>query len=297
MCRFSLASYLTLPFRKPDLESDLIKKVNFALEFTNNLGLLGASVTQHPEFMNLLHYLIEHPNKPSFQIASVRASTVTLEMTELLFKAGIKTLTIAIESGSERLRDIINKKLPEKYIFEAAKNAEQAGLKILKLYGMVGLPFETEQDIEDTITLLTNLKKEHKKLKIVWGCSIFTPKAQTPYQDYGIDTSSEAKLKKLIKALKPKGIEVRPESYKWAQVQALLSRGDRTLGKYLEEIYNLKQQGFGIFKKVLPKDLYKHIVFNEWHTEMYPWQHIMQDKQKEMLKNHKLQAKSLAELN
>ena len=292
MCRFCLASYLTLPFRAPDFESDLIQKADFLLEHTNNIGLLGASVTQHPEFMRLLEYLSKHPKKPRVQIASVRASTVTKEMCELLSATGTKSLTIAIESGSSRMRDIINKKLPQEEIYKAAKAAHEGGMKSLKLYGMVGLPHETDEDIDLTIELLTQLKKENKTLKIVWGCSVFTPKAQTPFQDYGIDPKAEDKLKKIIKALRPLGIEVREESFKWAQVQALISRGDRSLADVFIKIWQTKKTGFNIYKKMLDPQSYKHFVFDDWTSietngKKYPWQILITEKQEKILEDHK----------
>lgn len=296
MCRFCLASYLALPFRVPELEGDLIPKVDGLLKYTNNIGLLGASVTQHPEFIDLLKYLAKHPNKPQVQVASMRASTITLEMCELLVKCGTKNLTLAIESGSERLRDIINKKLPQEAIYEAVKCANQAGMKQVKLYGMVGLPHETEEDVDATIELLTNLKKtiQANSLKLVWGCSIFTPKAQTPFQDYGVDQNSEKKLQKIIKALKPQGIDVREESYKWAQVQALISRGDRSINDVLIKVYQSKNTGFGIYKKLMDPVEYKHFVFDNWDSSTagfeYPWKNLVSEKQAIMLQEHKEKA-------
>ena len=290
MCRFCLASYLTLPFRAPSFESDLIQKADFILEHTNNIGLLGASVSQNPDFVDLLKYLVEHENKPKVQVSSMRATTITNEICELLAQSGNKTLTIAIESGSQRLREVINKKLPQEAIFNAAQEALAGGIRNLKLYGMVGLPHEKEEDIDATIELLTELKKQNKGLKLVWGCSVFTPKAQTPFQDYGIDQESEKKLKKLIKALKPQGIEVREESYKWAQVQALISRGDRSLADVFIKIWQSKKTGFNIYKKMLdPKD-YEYFVFKDWTNisdKTYPWQVLMNEKQEKILADHK----------
>jgi radical SAM superfamily enzyme YgiQ (UPF0313 family) len=294
MCRFCLASYLSLPFRAPDFEADLIKKADFLLEHTNNIGLLGASVTQHPEFMQLLEYLAKHENKPRVQIASVRAATVTKEMCELLSSTGSKNLTIAIESGSERLRDIVNKKLSQEAILNAAQAASAGGIKSLKLYGMVGIPFEIQEDLEATIELLSEIKKQNKALKIVWGCSVFTPKAQTPFQDYGIDQEAEKKLKHMIKALRPLGIEVREESFKWAQVQALISRGDRSLADVFIKIWQSKKTGFNIYKKMLDPKLYQHFVFDTWNTDnKYPWQILMNEKQSKILQEHKQTALEL----
>lgn len=295
MCRFCLASYLSLPFRVPDLESDLIPKVEELLKYTNNIGLLGASVTQHPEFTGLLSSLraLKKRSNPELkvQVASVRASTVTQEMCEALVELGSKNLTIAIETGSQRLRDIINKKLPEEAIFSACKFAFEAGMKQVKLYGMVGLPHETEGDIDATIDLLTKLKQANPRLKIIWGCSIFTPKAQTPFQDYGVDQNAEAKLKKLIKALKPQGIDVREESFKWAQVQALISRGDRSINELLIRVYQSKNTGFNIYKKLMDPQEYKHWVFDDWDAMAeYPWANLVSEKQAKMLEEHKQSA-------
>jgi radical SAM superfamily enzyme YgiQ (UPF0313 family) len=295
MCRFCMASYLSLPFRAAPLEQNLIPKADQLLEYSNNIGLLGASVTQHPEFMDLLKYLVKHPKKPKVQVASMRAATVTKEMCELLVESGTKNLTIAIETGSQRLRDIINKKLPEEFIFSACKYAFEGGIKQVKLYGMVGLPHETQEDIDATIDLLTRLKQATPQLKIVWGCSIFTPKAQTPFQDYGVDKTAESKLKRLIKALKPQGIDVRDESFKWAQVQALISRGDRSINDVLIKVAQSKNTGFGIYKKLLDPDHYKHWVFDTWDamTE-YPWKNLVSKKQGEMLEEHKQIAQNIS---
>ncbi len=296
MCRFCLASYLALPFRVPDLTGDLIPKVNELLKHTNNIGLLGASVTQHPEFIDLLKYLTSKKadRELKVQVASMRASTITQEMCELLVGLGVKNLTIAIESGSEKLRDIINKKLPQTAIYQAAKCANDAGIKQIKFYGMVGLPHETEEDIDATIELLIDIKQKNPGLKIVYGCSIFTPKAQTPFQDYGVDPSSEKKLQKLIKTLKPLGIDVREESYKWAQVQALISRGDRSINELLIQVYQSKNTGFNIYKKLLDPVEYKHFVFDNWDSNApgfkYPWDNLVSDKQAKMLEEHKQSA-------
>ena len=315
MCRFCLASYLSLPFRAPDLEGELIPKVREALKYTDSIGLLGASVTQHPEFIDLLKFMVYEAPKlkercseeslgsiPKLQVASVRASTVTSEMTDLLAKCGVKNLTIAIESGSQRLRDIINKKLPEEYIFSATKYARESGLKSVKLYGMVGLPYETDEDIDATINLLRQLKEENKTLKITFGCSVFTPKAQTPFQDFGVDSSSEQKLKKITKALKPLGIDVRAESYKLAQVQALISRGDSSLTDYMLKVEK-ESQFKKLYKQNNDMDKYEYFVFANWQkvydqpADHYPWKLLLSEKQSSMLKEHARDAASIDQLN
>ena len=112
LCRFCLASYLTLPFRTPSLDDGLIPAVEKGLQATKRLGLLGASVTQHPQFTDLLHWLDQDRfDDTRVSVSSVRAATVTPELGRILSKRGSRSLTIAIESGSERMREVVNKKL------------------------------------------------------------------------------------------------------------------------------------------------------------------------------------------
>ena len=230
LCRFCLASYLTLPFRTPSLDDGLIPAVEKGLAATQRLGLLGASVTQHPQFADLLQWLDgDRFEGTRVSVSSVRAATVTPELGRILAKRGSKSLTIAIESGSERMREVVNKKLATEEIFAAARYAKEGGLTGLKLYGMVGLPTEDEADVEATAQLLLDLKKATPGLRLSLGVSTFVPKAHTPFQWEGVRPEAEKRLKLLAKRLKPKGIELRPESYGWSVIQALLSRSDRRL--------------------------------------------------------------------
>lgn len=230
MCRFCLASYLTLPFRTAPVAGGLIPAVEKGMAVTDRLGLLGASVTQHPEFDDLLDYL----NQPQFDdmrlsIASVRTNTVNQKLTKTLTRHGTKSITIAIESGSERVRQIVNKKLATDDIVAAAVNAKAGGLSALKLYGMAGIPGELPEDLETTADLMLQLKKAAPGLRLTLGCSTFVPKAHTPFQWYGVNPQADKRLKRLQKRLRPNGIDFRPESYNWSIIQALISRGDRRL--------------------------------------------------------------------
>jgi radical SAM superfamily enzyme YgiQ (UPF0313 family) len=230
LCRFCLASYLTLPFRTASLDDGLIPAVEKGLGATRRLGLLGASVTQHPQFDALLHWL-DHDrfDDVRLSVSSVRAATVTPALGRILAKRGSRSLTIAIESGSDRLRRLVNKKLEREEIFAAARHAREGGLSGLKLYGMVGLPTEEDGDVEATAELLLELKKATSGLRLSLGVSSFVPKAHTPFQWEPVRPEAERRLKLLAKRLKPKGIELRPESYGWSVIQALLSRSDRRL--------------------------------------------------------------------
>jgi radical SAM superfamily enzyme YgiQ (UPF0313 family) len=280
MCRFCLASYLTLPFRTPSATGSLIPAIERGLEVTNRIGLLGASVTQHPEFEVLLDYL----SQPKYEdvrlsIASVRTNTVTQKLAETLAKRDTRSITIAVESGSERLRQIINKKLKNEEIIQAAVNAKAGGLKSLKLYGMVGVPGEEMSDVEQTVAMMRDIKKAVPGLRLTLGCSTFVPKAHTPFQWFGVNPQAEKRLKFLQKHLKPQGMEFRPESYNWSVIQALISRGDRRLS-HLLELTRHYGDSVGSFRRAfkdlngqLPElDFYVHA---DWSTDqVLPWSHL-----------------------
>ncbi|MGD1849905.1 MAG: radical SAM protein, partial [Cyanophyceae cyanobacterium] len=199
-----------------------------------------------------------------------------------------RSVTIAVESGSQRIRNIINKKLETDEIIAAAQQAKAGGLKAMKLYGMAGLPEETDDDLQETVDLMLRLKKTAPGLKLTLGCSTFVPKSHTPFQWFGVNPESQKRLKFLQKKLRSKGIDFRPESYKWSIVQALISRGDRRLTPLLEKVreYGMGntdnpdhistgtyRRAFKDLKGTLPPlDYYVH---RNWELdEVLPWQHL-----------------------
>ena len=303
LCRFCLASYLTLPFRTPSLEDGLIPAVEKGLVATQRLGLLGASVTQHPQFADLLAWLDQDRFEGTrVSVSSVRAATVTPELGRILAKRGSKSLTIAIESGSERMRQVVNKKLATEEIYAAARYAKEGGLTGLKLYGMVGLPTEEEADVEATAALLLALKKATPGLRLSLGVSTFVPKAHTPFQWQGVRPEAEKRLKLLAKRLKPKGIELRPESYGWSVIQALLSRSDRRLAPVIaaarsrheslggwKQAYRAVVEEIGSAPQAPPP--WEEVIHNSWSPErVLPWQHLEGPLPLTTLRHHAAQA-------
>ncbi len=297
MCRFCLASYLTLPFRTANLEGSLIPAIEQGLKVTKRLGLLGASVTQHPEFEALLTYLSQPQyDDVRLSIASVRTNTVTVQLAETLAKRDTRSLTIAVESGSERLRKIINKKLEQNEIIQAAINAKAGGLQGLKLYGMVGIPGEEIEDLEATVSMMQTLKKSAPGLRLTLGCSTFVPKSHTPFQWFGVNSDAEKRLKQLEKQMKATGIDFRPESYKWSVIQALLSRGDRRLSYLLEQVRDYGdslgsyRRAFKALRGKLPElEFYVH---QNWDLDqVLPWSHLQGPLPVATLKKHLAEAK------
>ncbi|MFT0813988.1 B12-binding domain-containing radical SAM protein [Synechococcus sp. OH20] len=299
MCRFCLASYLTLPFRAADVEGHLIPAVERGLQVTQRIGLLGASVTQHPQFEPLLEYLAQDRfEQVRLSLASVRTGTVTPRLAQVLSRRGSQSITVAIESGSERLRRIVNKKLTNEEILAAAAHAQAGGLKGIKFYGMVGIPAETQADLEATVALFKELKKAAPRLRLTLGCSTFVPKAHTPFQWQGVDPQAEKKLQWYQKHLRPLGVEFRPESYSWSVIQALISRGDRRVARVLQ-LARQWGESLGSFRRAFkelkgqlpPLDYYVH---SDWDpVDPLPWQHIEGPLTPERLLQHRQEAFSV----
>jgi radical SAM superfamily enzyme YgiQ (UPF0313 family) len=299
-CRFCLASYLTRPFRSANVDT-LMDRIDFALRYTQKIGLLGPSVTEHQQFQQLAERLLARGSagELSVSVASIRADSIDPLVLKMLVGLGQKSVTIALESGSERLRSIMKKNLTEQQFEQAMELIAGSGLSGVKLYGIAGLPGEEQADLDETIRLLTATKKRHKHLRITFGVSSFVPKAQTPFQWHGRDRQAGKKIEYLRKHLAKTGIEVRPESHNWSDVQALLSRGDRRLGAIL---LSLPEGGanLGAWKRALrnppvgcpPADyfMYRDIPYGE----TLPWQHLMDDAKAVMLQKHSQTAEELA---
>ncbi len=252
-CGFCLTSYINNPVRFVPYE-EIIEKIELGLKHTNKLAFLGALICSHPRIDDICQYIIDKVNsgvKIELSVSSLRADYVSDKTLEMLHKCGQKTATIAIEAGSERLRKIINKELKKEDIISVVDKMIKYDFNGLKIYGMLGLPTETYEDLDEFVNLCKEIKQKHKIFNIIPSFSTFVPKAQTPFQ-YAKreDTKSLEKKNEYIKKEFAKiGIKARTSSVKWDFIQTLLSRGGRELTPYIIEVFN--QGGtIGAFKTV-----------------------------------------------
>lgn len=237
-CRFCAARAIYSPFRNRALNT-LIGEADIGLQQGRRIGLVGSALGDHPQFTELCAYIIEKGGEIS--IASIRADTITAERARLLAKSGHRTVTIAPEAGTERLREVVAKGLKDEEIFSAAETLAAHGIINLKLYFMVGLPTETQEDIEGICALTKQIRhhmgKGGRRIgEITLSITPFVPKAWTPFQWQPF--AEMKKLKERIKAIKI-GIKkitrarVIHDLPKWGYVQTLLSMGDRRVGDIL----------------------------------------------------------------
>ena len=290
-CGFCLASYLNLPLRTVK-DENLFKVIDFGLSYTNKIALLGAQVSSHPKFYEVLDYIyqkIKNGEQIEMSISSLRVDAVSDNVIKALAASGQKNTTLAIEAGSERLRKFINKNITEEQIYNAVDIVRKNGLKGIKFYGMIGLPTETQEDLEHLIALAKNIKNKNKGFEISFGFSSFVPKAHTPFQWCGRESTKvlENKSNFIKKELHKLGISSNVSSIKWDYWQAVLSRGDSVLTDFLIDVY--KNGGkLGAFKAAQKKyEINTDLLAYETYAfdKKLPWDFIEISPGKEFLIN------------
>lgn len=224
-CHFCLVGQIYSPLRFRSLES-LLGGVREGLSYRERIGLVGAAVSDYP--------WIDEFTRESLQMgARLSSSSLCLDslsetLAWALAESGVQTITFAPEAGSERLRKLIGKGFSHEAILRAIGLAQRYGFGQLKLYFMIGLPSETEEDIGAITDLCQEIRgifPRHLTAKI----TPFVPKAQTPFERVKMAPASvlEERLGSLRRGLFPLGIEVRAESPSWSTVQGVLARGNR----------------------------------------------------------------------
>jgi Radical SAM proteins, N-terminal/Radical SAM superfamily len=190
------------------------------------VGLVGAAVSDHPRIVDIVRTLAERGLQVG--LSSLRPDRLKAEFVEALKLAGYKTLTTALDGPSERLRDLIERRGREPHYVQAAERAKKYGMDCLKLYLMVGLPGETDADIDECVAFVSELSKI---VPIALGVAPFCSKRNTPLDRLpfaGVRTV-EDRLSRLRRGLKGRA-DVRPTSARWAWIEWVLAQGGRAEG-------------------------------------------------------------------
>ena len=240
-CRFCSSGFIYGAFRQQPYDH-LTAQVDQGLEHRSKIGLVGAAVSDYAEIGRLCSYIIDRGAKVS--VSSLRVDRIDSAMLEALLASGHKTISLAPEGGSQRLRDLIRKNLTEKQILDACEMLISRDILNLKLYMIIGLPTETDEDLEELVRLVTAIRERvieraraNKRLgEITLSVNPFIPKPFTPFQWCGMEAllSLERKVKWLEAQLRPmSNVRLKVESLRESYLQALLSRGDRRLAPLL----------------------------------------------------------------
>jgi radical SAM superfamily enzyme YgiQ (UPF0313 family) len=242
LCRFCWAGYNYLPVRAFPKDR-ILQLAESARRHSNHAGLVSIALCDHPEIEEILTRLVDMGY--SISPASLRLDDLTPTILNLLRKSGERTITIAPEVGSDRLRRVINKTITNEEIFAAAEMIFESGFDNLKLYFMIGLPTETDEDlvaIRDMTLQLREIMLRHQRARghigrIVGSVNPLVPKPGTAYQWLPMedDGSIERKIRRMRSLMA--GIDnvyVNIKSERHSFYQALLSLGDRRVAAAIE---------------------------------------------------------------
>lgn len=231
-CRFCLAGYVYRPPREQPLDKLLVSAEAAVRQGHTKVGLVSAAVSDHTQIDELATAL--QAMGASISASSMRMDPISVPLIKAMAATGAQNLTVAPEAGSQRLRNVINKTQTEEQMMRAVSLAQEYNFPQLKLYFMVGHPTETDDDIQALIDFTLEARKRFKR-RIAINATPFVPKAHTPFQwegMAGVDLLRQ-RQKRIHQALARHGVDVRADSPDWAEVQAVLSRGDRRLAEVL----------------------------------------------------------------
>ncbi len=267
-CFFCLtgSAYLPVRERSPRI---LLEQAREGLRYRSKLGLIAPSLSDYSHIEELVTGLRDLG--ADISVASLRVDPLPQLLLKALAESGVQTLTIAPEAGSERLRHKIRKGISTEDIVRATELAARYDFPQLKLYFMVGLPTETDDDVRQMVGLVRDVRERFHR-RVVVNVTPFVPKAQTPFQWMAmttIETLAE-RLRYIKSKLASMNVEIRAESSRWAEVQGVLARGDRRVGKALMTIekMSLSQWRRALHDQGLDSTLY---LGHHSKDEILPW--------------------------
>ena len=298
-CRFCQAGMIYRPIREKSIErlTELVDKLIKNTGY-DEISLSSLSTSDYSKLTELTDYLVNKYTDKNIGISlpSLRLDNFSMEIAEKIQQVRKSGLTFAPEAGTQRLRDVINKGVNEQDLKSATKKAFEMGWNSVKLYFMIGLPTETYDDLDGIANLAYNVidiyrdvhdGKLKRSFSVTVSTSTFVPKPFTPFQWHPQDRSEEVvnKQKHLIKKLKNKDIKYNYHDSQTSLMEAVISRGDRRIGKVIydafklgakfdgwSEYFNLDTWKEAMAKNNLSIDFYAHR--QRSYEEVFPWDHI-----------------------
>jgi radical SAM superfamily enzyme YgiQ (UPF0313 family) len=280
-CRFCAAGFACRPAR---FRSAATLAGSFArgIEGGRKIGLLGTAVSDHPELAGICRTILDRKGRAA--VGSLRIDRVDARIAALLKRSGIETVALAPEAGTQRLRDAIRKGITEEQILAAVGTLVSEGILKIRLYFMVGLPTETDEDIEAVIHLSRAIrdyalqcsagKKPLQRLTL--SINQFIPKASTPFQWHPLEDirSVRGKIRRIDELMRRELlIHVIHDLPKWNLIQALLSRGDRRVGEILLSVHAREGNWSRVLKETPVRPEF-YVYRTREREEILPWDFI-----------------------
>ncbi len=257
---------------------------------SSRIGLVAAAVSDYGQLAEVGRSILEQGGEVS--VSSVRIDAITPEQVKVLADSGHKTLALAPEAGSQRMRDVINKGVDEKQIIAAVRMLAEGGIPNLKLYFMIGLPTETELDVLEIADLTIRIRQVWEEVgrlkghlgRLQLSVNPFIPKPWTPLQWAPMEqrSSLEKKYRLLQKKLRPlPNVDLNFESLRYCEIQGFLARGDRRVAKVLPDLAEGKGLKAACKSVGLAPEFYLYRVRER--DELFPWEIIDQGVQRSHL--------------
>src|SRR6266542_744806 len=278
-CRFCWAGFNYWPPRVVPAR-DILAKARQWRARTDKIGLVSTAVCDHPEISEILKGLREMNYRIS--VSSLRLDQISDELLDALVESRDQQIAVAPETGSDRLRRVINKNLTNDEIVDICGAVFDRGMLTVKLYLMVGLPTETDEDLDEMVKLVERIKDRMLEAgkrfgragKIIPSLNGFVPKPNTPFLWEAICDEKELKrrLKLVCKQLaRIPNVEVRTMSARIAHEQALFSSGDRRIAPIIEAMARLDGGlNAALRETIIDPDF--HTSRARSHTEFLPWE-------------------------
>ncbi|MCK5236992.1 MAG: radical SAM protein, partial [Deltaproteobacteria bacterium] len=264
---------------------DVVAEIERASKNVNKIGLIGAAVSEYPWINEVVSAGLELGL--TVTLSSLRLEFIDDILLDSLKESGLKTVTVAPEAASERLRRVINKDIEKREILEKVELIRDAGFKRLKLYFMVGLPTESDEDALEIAALTREIKDVFKGMTVTVSVNPFIPKPLTPFQWHpfaGLDVINRRceAIKKELKGVK--GVELKINGVKEAFFQSYIARADRRAASIIIDaasigIRRAVKKNFDMmteatqrerpFDEILPWDMIDHGIEKEYLYEEY----------------------------
>ncbi len=247
-CRFCQAGMVYRPVRERSISNlEIMAEKQLRATGYDEISLASLSTLDYSGVQKLVESLVEAHAKNGIGVSlpSLRVDRFSIDLAKQVQKVRKTTLTLAPEAGTQRLRDVINKNITAEQLFSAVESAFKSGWLSLKLYFMIGLPSETEEDLEGIINLLAEVKKignrySKRPVEIRAAISCFVPKAHTPFQWQRQSSSEELAAKKdFLSRFRSKNVKLSYHDSPTCYLEGIITRGDRRLAQVIHRAWEL----------------------------------------------------------
>jgi radical SAM superfamily enzyme YgiQ (UPF0313 family) len=239
-CKFCTASYLNNPVRYPSFES-VKSAIDESLHFVKKIIFIGAMIADNPDFERICDYLVHLRSTNVFEVefSSLKADKYLQCAVDVLLACNKHEISIAIEAGSQKTRDFIQKQLTEEQLKNTLDLYNKSGIKTVSVYSMIGLPQESQGDILEFVRLAKELKTQNSNLEISYIISSFIPKPGTPFEHLARETYDvlEQKVVLIKSEFEKEQINAKFSNLHQDIVNTIISKANRLLAPFIEYVY------------------------------------------------------------